>query len=689
MQKKNSAVDQTDQPRVFVFSLSFLFNRHLRRMLKASGWRVHIGLPGKHDCVAVWGRSATSRRGLAIARWRKSQVITFEDGFLRSVETGRQGEDGLSFVADRQGIYFKTSRPNDLYNLILASQSASAEDLERAKAGIITLRHNQLSKYNAFPLDPPDLPDRFVLVVDQTRDDASIAGGGAGPEHFTEMLETAIREHPDLPVVIKSHPETLAGKRPGHFDGIDYGDQVIPFRSPVSPWQLFERAAAVYCVSSLLGMEAIFAGHKPVVFGRAFYSGWGLTDDRHLKAEHIAERSPVQLFHATFHKYCQWFDPYSSQASSCEQACRTLASKARAWRNGQRQVVCTGMRLWKRGFLRRYFSGAAGPPRFVEVEAAVIPAAKQAGGPVVVWAGKETLKLRGNCDENNIQLIRVEDGFLRSAGLGANLVPPLSLAFDDLGIYYDPTRECRLERLIEQSGDLPKPATQRALNLKKIIVTNRLSKYNLGGNIPDIVAEPNQKRILIPGQVEDDASILLGASDISTNLSLITETRAKYPNDHLIYKVHPDVHARLRDGAVDAGFLKDTVDTVIETGDIAKLLDQVDIVSTMTSLTGFEALVRGKHVVCYGAPFYAGWGLTEDHGQIPERRRARPTLAGLIHAALIDYPRYWDPVTGNPCPVEVVLERLASGELGRGSGPSIRALAKLQGLLASYAHWWR
>ncbi len=32
-----------------------------------------------------------------------------------------------------------------------------------------------------------------------------------------------------------------------------------------------------------------------------------------------------------------------------------------------------------------------------------------------------------------------------------------------------------------------------------------------------------------------------------------------------------------------------------------------------------------------------------------ERRNARPTLAQLVHSVLIDYPRYFDPVSGLPC----------------------------------------
>ncbi len=87
----------------------------------------------------------------------------------------------------------------------------------------------------------------------------------------------------------------------------------------------------------------------------------------------------------------------------------------------------------------------------------------------------------------------------------------------------------------------------------------------------------------------------------------------------------------------------------------------------MTSLMGFEALLRGTPVTCTGAPFYAGWGLTEDRGAVPARRAARPTLAGLAHAALIDFPRYFNPATGAPISPEEALDRLAVQPRGRGA----------------------
>ena len=116
----------------------------------------------------------------------------------------------------------------------------------------------------------------------------------------------------------------------------------------------------------------------------------------------------------------------------------------------------------------------------------------------------------------------------------------------------------------------------------------------------------------------------------------------------------------------------------------------------MTSLLGFEALLRGKPVTCLGVPFYAGWGLTTDLSPVPVRRThafdgtvlPRPDMAQLTHAALIAYPRYFDPVSRLPCPPEVALDRLTTSTLPR-TGLALRLLAKLQGSLATKSHWWR
>lgn len=80
-------------------------------------------------------------------------------------------------------------------------------------------------------------------------------------------------------------------------------------------------------------------------------------------------------------------------------------------------------------------------------------------------------------------------------------------------------------------------------------------------------------------------------------------------------------------------------DEVLPFANIADLLGKVDEVHCMTSLAGFEALLRQKTVVCYGKPFYAGWGLTKDVFELPQRRR-QLSLDEMVAGTLILYPKY-------------------------------------------------
>ena len=192
----------------------------------------------------------------------------------------------------------------------------------------------------------------------------------------------------------------------------------------------------------------------------------------------------------------------------------------------------------------------------------------------------------------------------------------------------------------------------------------------------------------MPGQVEDDASILKGAGPERTNLALLRRVRRDNPGAMVIYKPHPDVEAGLRPGRIAPEALRGLADHLATGADPIALIEAVDAVWTITSTLGFEALLRGVPVTTLGAPFYAGWGLTRDLGPVPARRRAaRPDLAALVHACLIAYPRYRDPVSGLPCPAEIAVERLAQGRAA--PAPALRLLAKAQGALAGHAWIWR
>lgn len=87
------------------------------------------------------------------------------------------------------------------------------------------------------------------------------------------------------------------------------------------------------------------------------------------------------------------------------------------------------------------------------------------------------------------------------------------------------------------------------------------------------------------------------------------------------------------------------------------LLAGADEVHTLTSLAGFEALLRAKPVTCYGRPFYAGWGLTTDIERVPRRGR-RLSLDELTAAALILYPTYLSATTNAYTTPERVIDEI-------------------------------
>lgn len=670
---------------LYVYNGGFLTQPRLRRILQLSGYDIRIGKPGApEDRIGVWGRSPTAPRGEAVADFTGSRIVRVEDAFLRSIRPGRDGgEPPLGLLIDRRGgVHFDSSAPSEIEHLLMHDPLDDSAVLQRARDGIERLKHLHLSKYNNFAPEAPVPEPGYVLVIDQTLSDASILYGKATPSTFREMLVFAQEEHPRARIVIKSHPETVSGHRPGHYNEGHAHGRITLLRDPVSPWALLDGAIAVYTVSSQMGFEAILAGHRPRVFGQPFYAGWGLTSDENPVARRERHLTRAQLFAVAMILAPTWYDPCRDRLCSFEEAVDHLEAQLRAHRADRAGYVAVGMRLWKRPHLQHFF-GAEKRLLFAGDPVRAATRAKAEGRGLLVWAGQESEALVSAAA--GLPLARVEDGFLRSRGLGAELVPPVSLVADDRGIYYDPARESALERLI--AAGPPPGGERRAERLVAQIRLAGLSKYNLDhGALPEL---PPGRRILVPGQVEDDASIRLGAGVEHTNLALLARVRAENPGSVVIYKPHPDVEAGLRAGAVTDEALSAHADVVVRDASPADLIEAVDEVWTITSLLGFEALIRGKRVTCLGMPFYAGWGLTRDLFPAPARRnKARPGLAALAHAALIAYPRYRDPVSGLPCPPEVAVDRLARREVPK-PGKANRTLSKLQGVFASQPWLWR
>ena len=235
---------------------------------------------------------------------------------------------------------------------------------------------------------------------------------------------------------------------------------------------------------------------------------------------------------------------------------------------------------------------------------------------------------------------------------------PLSLVLDKTGIYYDSSRASDLENILN-TLTLSTSERERAVSLRKYIVESKLSKYNVGNAFTLNLQEINQRVILVPGQVEDDASILTGSPMIQSNETLLASVRTENPDAFIIYKPHPDVLSGNRKGHISAERMTRLADMVATDADIIDCITVADEVHTMTSLSGFEALLHGKKVTCYGQPFYSGWGLTIDKIQ-NSRRVNRLTINELLFGAYALYPTYIHPKSLRVISVEEAIYWLKS-----------------------------
>ncbi|WP_250517380.1 capsular polysaccharide biosynthesis protein [Caballeronia sp. INDeC2] len=597
-----------------------------------------------YAAVAGWGlkRSGRAARELA-ARWGVP-ALSLEDGFLRSAGDGTDPHC-LSMSIDDLGIYYDARQPSRLEQLIAAD--VSRERHARVHALTEAWRVHRLSKYNHARDAKPPLETGYVLVVDQTAHDESISGALCSSTDFARMLEAALDEHPGAKVLLKVHPDVFAGRKKGHFDALtrSMAERVVVVGRHYHAPDLIEGARIVYVVSSQVGFEALVWNRPVRAFGMPFYAGWGLTHDELPRPERRCNRSLEALVHAALIAYPKYLDPETGLECEVEEAVRHISLQRSMRARFPETIHAIGFSRWKRPIARAFFSGSE--LRFLRSERA-LPGGAAA---VAVWG---STSLKGA--KPGRRVIRVEDGFVRSVGLGARLVAPLSWVQDDEGIYYDPSESSRLETLIENRY-FDETMLERAARLRQIIVRERVTKYNLNGSAwsrPSGVS----RVILVAGQVEGDASLRFGGHRIKTNRQLIEAVREAEPDAYIAYKPHPDVVAGLREGAVPPDVVRRYCNEVLTSESISDLLPKVDEVHVTTSLTGFEALLMGKRVVTYGTPFYAGWGLTVDRG-LSRQRRPGISLDALVAATLIAYPTYVSASSGRFTTPERAVHELA------------------------------
>lgn len=612
---------------------------------------------GGLTAVAVWGQRPTARRPADWAARHGIPLLRLEDGFIRSLGLGVSGDPPLSMVVDSLGIYYDARQPSSLEQLIQQRTDDPAL-LAAARQAMAFIVEQDISKYNqAAPFTGRAPAQGAVLVVDQTFGDMAVAFGNAGAEDFTAMLSAAMTEHPGAEIWVKIHPDVLSGKKGGYLGkqalrAAARDKRVKLLAQDVSPQSLLRQVSEVYAVTSQYGFEALLAGKRVHCFGQPWYAGWGVTDDRHPEAAALHARrgaaTLTDLFIAAYLRYSRYIDPVTGEPATLQTVLYWLMA-AREYRESRTGTLYVpGLSMWKKSILHPFLHSGSTPVRY--------RGPGPQGTACVVWGVKGERRWQAAAEQADLPVWRMEDGFLRSSGLGSDLYPPLSLVLDKCGIYYDATRPSDLESCLITRPVSP-AQQQRARTLRTRLVAAKLSKYNLGAPFALPPEAAGKQVLLVPGQVEDDASIATGALGIATNQALLETVRARNPEAFIIYKPHPDVLAGNRRGHIDAALMAQLADRVAEDADIIDCIHACDELHTLTSLAGFEALLHGKKVFCYGMPFYAGWGLTQD-ALVLERRTLRLSLDALVYHTLISYPTYIHPRQRQPMSAEQAIDTI-------------------------------
>ena len=304
------------------------------------------------------------------------------------------------------------------------------------------------------------------------------------------------------------------------------------------------------------------------------------------------------------------------------------------------------------------------------------------GAVAVGWGRKRSGRNAARLARRKGQrLILLEDGFIRSTG---RRDAPQSLLIDDLGVHYDATGPSRMESAI--TSPLPPESAARAMRLVRQWTASGVSKYN---HAAEYQGKLPPRYVLVVDQTAGDPAIALGLADQARFAAMLEAALDEFPRHAIVLKTHPDVFSHGKARNFTPRLLSHPRVQVIDAEcHPALLLDNADAVYTVTSLMGFEGLLRGKLVRCFGMPFYAGWGLTQDLLEAPARR-GHASLAQLVHAALVDRARYIDPANGTPSTPEDTIARIgdwrAAGSHLAERRTAMRPRAKI---LQRLSDWW-
>ncbi len=294
---------------------------------------------------------------------------------------------------------------------------------------------------------------------------------------------------------------------------------------------------------------------------------------------------------------------------------------------------------------------------------------------VVGWGHKPTARrARRYARRHGLPYHALEDGFIKSVatsfrGRDEEIV---SLVFDRTGIYYDANSDSELESwMIRSSEWFTEDLRIRSKRLIDCILAGRIVKYNVLENgdtgIPENIPDD---AILIIDQTLNDASIPQGNADAGTFREMLEDAVAGVGAGKVYVKEHPNVVSGMGRGYYSIQDLKKRgVNIITSAINALDLLRNFRNVYVVTSGTGFEALLSGCRVTCFGEPFYSGYGLTCDRksfarGKRLSKMKTPASLELLVAAVFYRYCIFVNPETLRICAPEEAVEYILARKNG-------------------------
>ncbi len=597
-------------------------------------------LEERPTAVVGWGRKHGSRKGIAYAKAHSLPYWSLEEGFVSYPPSGTKTalvdreKPPYSIICDTQGIYYDATRESDIETL-LNNTKLNEQQLAFAQRCRQKTVSANITKYNDTECFVPEVLDTqkdIVLVVEQIYRDKSIHFGLADKHSFHRMLDAALDENPHAQIILKTHPRIISGKLPGYltYRAKKYNN-VFLCADYVNPLYLLKHVNKVYTVSSQMGFEGLLVDKMVRCFGMPFYAGWGVTTDDLYCQRRQAQLSIDEVFDVAYLKYPRYLHPVTRERCDYLDIVDHILLQHQVRSENKGKWLCLGMNRSRQSVVNHYFQGAS---EIVYRDDASTEELEDYDG-VLTW-GRHPVS---QSSKEKMQVCRVDEGILCPQGLGLDESKVLSLVVDDLSQYNDGRQISRLEFMLNnhQFTDTELALTQKA---KDYYIAKTYQA------LPDDIFHGLEKElfsrqvILIPSEDYDAESVANAVKGVKTCLDLLALVRRANPTAFIILghdKKGPADEADEEESLEPYLFY---CDVMIPQSSIFSALGVADEVHTISSLIGFEALMRNKKVFTYGMPFYAGWGLSQDRASFVRRTR-RLNLLELVCGALFIYPRYY------------------------------------------------